>query len=106
MSGSPLAAPLVLPSGVSLPNRFAKAAMSEVLGDPETGAPTDALVRVYERWGRGGAGLLITGHVIVDPAGRGEAGNVVVTDDRHLAALTRWATAAQAGGAHPWMQLN
>ncbi len=80
--------------------------MSEVLGDPETGAPTDELLRVYERWGGSGAGLLITGHVIVDPAGRGEAGNVVVTDDRHLAALTRWAAAAQAGGAHLWMQLN
>jgi 2,4-dienoyl-CoA reductase-like NADH-dependent reductase (Old Yellow Enzyme family) len=80
--------------------------MSEILGDPESGAPTEALLRVYERWGRSGAGLLITGHVIVDPEGRGEAGNVVVTDDRHLAALSRWATAAQAGGSHLWMQLN
>ncbi len=101
-----LAAPLTLPSGATLPNRIAKSAMSEVLGDPATGAPTELLDRLYARWGAGGAGLLITGHVIVDPDGRGEPGNVVVTDDRHLVALRRWATAAQAGGARLWMQLN
>jgi 2,4-dienoyl-CoA reductase-like NADH-dependent reductase (Old Yellow Enzyme family) len=80
--------------------------MSEVLADPATGAPTDELVRLYRRWGAGGAGLLVTGHVIVDPAGRGEAANVVVTDERHLPALRRWADAAQAHGARLWMQLN
>ncbi len=101
-----IASPLALPSGATLPNRIAKSAMSEVLGDPATGAPTDALVRLYQRWGAGGAGLLITGHVIVDPEGRGEPGNVVITDDRHLPALQRWASAAQAGGARLWMQLN
>lgn len=97
--------PLSLPSGATLPNRLAKAAMSECLADP-AGAPTDALVRVYERWGRSGAGLLVTGHVIVDPAGRGEVGNVLVVDDRHRAALRRWAEAGQGRGARMWMQLN
>ena len=80
--------------------------MSEVLAEPETGAPTDALIRLYERWSRSGAGLLITGNVMVDPDGLGEAGNVVVTDDRHLPLLRRWATAAQAHGAKVWVQLN
>lgn len=101
-----LASPLTLRSSASIPNRLAKAAMSEVLGDPATGAPTDALVRVYERWGQSGAGLLITGHVIVDRAGLGEPGNVVIVDGRHLAGLRRWAEAAQAHGARLWMQLN
>lgn len=101
-----LASSLTLPNGTSLPNRLAKAAMSESLADPETGAPTEELVRVYERWGRSGAGLLITGHVIVDPSGRAEPGNVVITDERHLAELRAWATAAQAGGAKLWVQLN
>ena len=103
---SPLAAPLSLRSGAVLPNRFAKAAMSEVLGDKVTGAPTDALVRLYERWGKSGAGLLISGHVIVDPNGVGEPGNVVIIDDRHHAALVRWAEAGQSGGAKMWLQLN
>ncbi|MBP6847031.1 MAG: NADH:flavin oxidoreductase/NADH oxidase family protein [Kofleriaceae bacterium] len=101
-----LASPLRLPCGATLPNRIAKSAMSEVLGDPTTGAPTPQLDRLYERWGAGGAGLLITGHVIVDPDGRGEPGNVVVTDRQHLDALARWAAAAQRHGARLWMQLN
>jgi 2,4-dienoyl-CoA reductase-like NADH-dependent reductase (Old Yellow Enzyme family) len=101
-----LASPLSLRSGARLPNRLAKAAMSEVLGHSITGAPTEALIRLYERWGRGGAGLLISGHVIVDPAGMGEPGNVVVVDDRHHAMLRRWAEAAQANGSRLWMQLN
>jgi 2,4-dienoyl-CoA reductase-like NADH-dependent reductase (Old Yellow Enzyme family) len=101
-----LAQPLRLRSGATLPNRLAKGAMSERLGDPDTGAPTDALVRLYDRWARGGAGLLITGNVIIDKLGRGEPDNVLLQDDRHLPAFTRWATAAQAHGARLWMQLN
>ena len=100
-----LAAPLTLRS-VVLPNRLAKAAMSEVLGDKVTGAPTEALIRLYERWGKSGAGMLITGHVIVDAGGVSEPGNVVIVDDRHLGALTRWAHVAQANGAKLFMQLN
>jgi len=97
--------PLTLRSGATLPNRLAKAAMSEVLGDA-AGAPTDALVRLYERWGRSGAGLLITGNVMVDRGGMGEPNNVVIVDDRHLPQLRAWATAGQAHGARLWMQLN
>src|SRR4051812_46939337 len=100
-----LDAALKLPSGATLSNRIAKAAMSEVLGTAE-GAPSAELVRLYERWGRSGAGLLITGNVMVDENGRGEPGNVVVTDDRHLEALRSWATAGQAHGARMWMQIN
>jgi len=101
-----IGSPLPLRSGASLPNRLAKAAMSEVLGDKATGGPTDALVRLYERWGQSGAGLLITGNVMVDRGGLGEPGNVVIVDGQHLAGLRRWADAAQAHGARLWMQLN
>jgi 2,4-dienoyl-CoA reductase-like NADH-dependent reductase (Old Yellow Enzyme family) len=101
-----LARPLALRSGAALPNRLVKAAMSEVLGDPATGAPTDELVRLYERWGRSGAGMLLTGNVPVDRGGLVESGNVVIEDERHLPGLRRWAEAAQAHGARLWMQLN
>ncbi|HET6584615.1 MAG TPA: NADH:flavin oxidoreductase/NADH oxidase family protein [Nannocystaceae bacterium] len=101
-----LASPLPLPSGAVLPNRLVKASMSEVLADPQTGEPSDALARVYERWGRGGAGMLLTGNVIVDFAGRTEPGNVVIRDERHLPGLRRWAEAGQADGAKMWMQIS
>jgi 2,4-dienoyl-CoA reductase-like NADH-dependent reductase (Old Yellow Enzyme family) len=102
---APLAQPLDLPSGARLPNRIAKSAMSEVIAEA-SGAPSDRLVRLYDRLGRGGAGLLITGHVIVSRDGIGEPGNVLVEDEKHLAALRRWSTAAQANGSKIWMQIN
>jgi 2,4-dienoyl-CoA reductase-like NADH-dependent reductase (Old Yellow Enzyme family) len=107
MNRDPLASPLVLPSGVTLANRIAKTATSEALAARTTGRPDDRLVRLYERWGAGGAGLLITGNVVFDLDGRTEPGNVVLgsqRDDR--AVLTRWALAAQARGARLVMQIN
>ena len=98
-------APLSLACGLTLPNRIAKAAMSERLAAAER-APSEGLLRLYERWSRGGAGLLITGNVMVDPSAIGEDGNVVVEDERHLPGLRAWATAAHSGGARVLAQLN
>jgi 2,4-dienoyl-CoA reductase-like NADH-dependent reductase (Old Yellow Enzyme family) len=100
-----LRTPLKLPCGASLPNRLAKAAMSENLADDD-GGPSERLIRLYETLGAGGAGLLITGNVIVAPGGRTEPHNVVVEDERHLPALRRWAAAAQAHGARLMMQIS
>lgn len=99
------ASPLTLPNGQQLDNRLAKSAMSERLADRDH-APSEELVRLYERWGEGGTGLLITGNVMVDPRARGESGNVAIEDDRHLPALTVWAEAARRHGARLWMQIN
>lgn len=102
---STLAEPFTLPCGAGLHNRIAKSALSEGLGDRRH-APSDRLIRLYERWSGSGAGLLITGNVMVDRRAIGEPGNVVVEDDRHLAELTAWAKAAKSGGAHAWVQIN
>ncbi|MFP5501198.1 MAG: NADH:flavin oxidoreductase/NADH oxidase family protein [Candidatus Sericytochromatia bacterium] len=100
-----LAQPLTLPGGAVLPNRLAKSAMAEGMGT-DTGEPKEGLVTLYRRWGQGGAGLLITGNVMIDRAARGEPGDVVVEDEAHLDMLARWAAAAREGGAHAWVQLN
>lgn len=102
---SPLAAPLPLPCGAVLPNRLAKSAMSENLAGPDH-APDARLERLYTRWGGGGAGLLLTGNVMVDRTALGEPHNVVVEDERPLDALRRWAAASQASGTPTWVQLN
>jgi 2,4-dienoyl-CoA reductase-like NADH-dependent reductase (Old Yellow Enzyme family) len=106
---TPLAEPLALPSGLRLPNRLAKAATSERLAG-RGGAPTPGLIRLYERWGGGGAGLLLTGNVIVAPGGEEARGNVVLGDDaaleRQLPLLTAWAARAQAAGARMVMQIS
>jgi 2,4-dienoyl-CoA reductase-like NADH-dependent reductase (Old Yellow Enzyme family) len=101
----PLAVPLTLPCGVTLPNRLAKSPLSEGLGDRHN-APTDRLTRLYRRWSTSGAGLLVTGNVMVDSAALGEPGNVVVEDERDLEALRSWASVATSGGAHAWVQIN
>ena len=101
----PLRQPLRLSSGLVLPNRLVKAATSERLAGPD-GAPSEGLARLYERWGAGGAGMLLSGNVVVDRGGLEARGNVVVTDERHLAELRGWASRAQAGGAKLVMQLS
>ncbi len=97
--------PLRLPNGLVLPNRITKAAMSEALANGHH-APDDRLVRLYDRWSRGGYGLLITGNVMVDRTQLGEPGNVVIEDDRDLAALSRWVKSTHDAGVPIWAQLN
>ena len=100
-----LATPLALPSGTTVKNRLAKAAMSEQLGSPAH-EPTPELERLYSRWARGGVGLIITGNVMIDRRSIGEPLNVVVEDDRDLAGLQEWAAAAKEDDATALMQLN
>jgi 2,4-dienoyl-CoA reductase-like NADH-dependent reductase (Old Yellow Enzyme family) len=100
-----LARPLTLPCGAVLPNRIAKAAMSEGLASA-SGDPGDRLVRLYATLGVGGAGLLVTGNVMVRPDGVGEPANVIWRPTADLAAWKRWADAAQAAGTPTFVQLN
>ncbi len=79
--------------------------MSEQLGDRHN-RPTPELERLYRTWANGGAGLLITGNVMVDRRHVGEPRNVVVEDDRDLAGLRRWAEAGRSGGGQMWVQIN
>ncbi len=97
--------PLVLPTGATIKNRLVKAAVSEQLASV-TGAPTRALERLYARWARGGAGMLITGNVMIAQRSIGEPRNVVVEDDRDLPALRRWAAAAKANETTAIVQIN
>lgn len=97
--------PLTLPCGVTLPNRVAKAAMSEQLGQVD-GAPSQTLTRLYSAWGRGGAGLLITGNVMIDRRAYVEPRNAILEDDRHLEAVGNWARAGSRQGAVMVMQIN
>lgn len=92
-----IGSPLTLPCGVTLPNRIAKAAMSEQLAAID-GSPSQRLTRLYSAWGRGGAGLLITGNVMIDRRAYVEPRNVTLEDDRHLEAVGNWARAGSRAG--------
>ena len=105
MPESPLAQPLKLPCGAVLPNRLAKAAMTEGLADDQLHA-THRHETLYSRWSDGGAGLLITGNIMIDRRHTGEPNNVVLEDARDMALLKRWANAGKSQGNDIWVQLN
>ena len=98
-------APLTLPNGTVLPNRLAKAAMEENLADAGQ-VPGDRLVTLYRRWAEGGAGLLLTGNVMVSPDALTGAGGVVLEADTPLAPFRRWTEAGRSGGGQFWAQIN
>ncbi|WP_293760596.1 NADH:flavin oxidoreductase/NADH oxidase family protein [uncultured Aquitalea sp.] len=97
--------PLTLPNGSQLANRLAKAAMEENMADPQH-APSDALIRLYQTWAEGGAGLLITGNVMVDRRAMTGPGGVVLESGRFGQRFAAWAAAARSHGAQVWMQIN
>ncbi len=100
-----LFSPLALPNGAVIANRIAKAAMEENMADGDH-APSAELINLYRAWADGGAGLIITGNVMVDARAMTGPAGVVLEDDRHLDRFKIWAEAARAGGAQVWMQIN
>lgn len=96
--------PLTLPNGVVLANRLVKSAMSEALGDARSNT-TEAHIGLFDRWGRSGAALLITGNTPVDRLHLEHAGNVVLDKQTDLARTARLAEAAKRGGARVLVQL-
>ncbi|MDH3400078.1 MAG: NADH:flavin oxidoreductase/NADH oxidase family protein [Chromatiales bacterium] len=100
-----LFAPLDLPNGESIPNRIAKAAMEENMA-VEGQLPGRALWNLYSAWAKGGAGLIITGNVMVDGRAMTGPGGVVLEAGTVIAPFKRWARAIRAGGAQAWMQLS
>ncbi|OHC43845.1 MAG: 2,4-dienoyl-CoA reductase [Pseudomonadales bacterium RIFCSPLOWO2_02_FULL_63_210] len=105
MTASRLFEPLHLPNGVVISNRIAKAAMEENLAD-EDHAPGDRLIRLYQRWADGGAGLIITGNVMVDRHALTGPAGVVLENELHLERFRLWADACRSRGAQAWMQIN
>lgn len=100
-----LFSPLALPNGVVIPNRIAKAAMEENMADDDH-APSAELIALYRAWAEGGAGLIITGNVMVDARAMTGPAGVVLEDDRHLDRFRTWAETARAGGGQVWIQIN
>ncbi len=102
---SELFSPLVLRSGGTLRNRVAKAAMEEGMAG-RSQLPDERLISLYRCWGEGGAGLLITGNVMVHAEALTGPGGIVLDDRAPLEPFERWAQAGKAGGAAMWMQVS
>lgn len=104
--------PFTLPCGVTLPNRLAKAAMTEGLADTEHLA-TPRLAHLYRRWSEGGVGLSLTGNVMIEHSVLENPANVVIDPTRpHTVSadarerLRSWAQAGSVAGNALWMQIS
>ena len=101
----PLSTPLALPSGAIIPNRVAKAAMEENMADAGQ-VPGPAIRALYAAWARGGAGLILTGNVMIDGRAMTGPGGIVLERDTPREPFAAWASEARAHGAQVWMQIN
>ena len=107
---SSLFTPITLPCGLALPNRIAKAAMEE--NQAEAGQrPGASLHRLYRAWAEGGAGMILTGNVMVDARALTGPGGVVMeagTLDEPGAreAFEAWAEAGTSGEGALIMQIS
>lgn len=102
---SPVFSPFILPCGITLPNRLAKAAMEENMADVGQ-IPGPTLLRLYTSWANGGTGLLITGNVMVDGRAMTGPGGVVLDKHSDIAPFKAWARAAKQNNTRVFMQLN
>lgn len=74
----------ILPNGIQIKNRIVKSAMTEGLAYSDQ-LPNSLHERLYRHWIEGGAGLLITGNVMVDPEQLERSGNIAYRpQDRNL----------------------
>jgi len=96
---------MVLPNGSILSNRIAKSAMSENLSN-KYHEPTQLLVSVYKKWAQSGAGLLITGNIMIDSNAIGEPRNVVVENRNNIDILKEWAASVENTNTQLWAQIN
>lgn len=96
---------LTLPCGIILKNRIAKSAMSENMS-PKHHGPTESIINAYQKWANGGAGLILTGNIMIDRMAIAEPGNILVEDKSNFELLQKWANVVKGTGLHLWAQIN
>ncbi|MXO91621.1 NADH:flavin oxidoreductase/NADH oxidase family protein [Pontixanthobacter aquaemixtae] len=106
MSASAIFQPLTLPNGTAVPNRLCKAAMEENLAVQPGQLPGEKLFALYDRWAKGGVGLILSGNVMVDPSALTGPGAVVLQKGTDLAPFREWAEIGKAGGGQFWLQIS
>ena len=100
-----LTEPFTLPCGVTIGNRLAKSALTERLADASL-LPNQKHYRLYDYWARHGAGLLISGNIIVDHRYLESNGNVVIEEDTPLEPFKTWTEVVTGYGNQFWAQLS
>jgi 2,4-dienoyl-CoA reductase-like NADH-dependent reductase (Old Yellow Enzyme family) len=102
------AAPYLKPGKIgslTLNNRLVRAATSESMATAD-GVATDALVRLYGDLAKGGTGLIITGHIYVEPRGQYTPNQPGLHHDRMVEPLARATRAVHDHGGKIFAELG
>ena len=91
--------------GLDLKNRLVRAATSETMATEE-GEATPGLLKLYSDLARGGAGLLITGHIYVAPRGQYEPLQLGLDHDDRIGPLLRVTDAIHREGGRIFAELS
>lgn len=105
MSNDVLFSPFTLPCGTTVKSRLIKSAMSDSLGDG-TGHPTNAQMRLYERWAEGGIAASIIGEVQGLSGFAEKPGNLVLNSHSDLDRFKQLSDRAQINDSLLWLQLG
>jgi len=89
---------------LTLANRIVRAATSESMADAD-GAVNDALVTLYRDLGRGGAGMIITGHIYVEQRGQYTPMQIGIDRDELVPGLRRLTDAVHDSGGVVFAEL-
>jgi len=94
-----------LPCGAVLQNRMAKAALTERLTGPNF-LPNEKHHQLYKTWASGGAGMLLSGNILIDRRYLESSGNVVVEANTAATPFKKWTKTVTATNTHFWAQIN
>ncbi len=90
---------------VTIANRIVRAATSETMATPD-GEVLDSYVDLYRRLADGGAGLILTGHMYVDPRGQASRNQTGIHRDGVIPSLRRATDSVHEAGGRIFAQLG
>ncbi len=91
--------------GLEIRNRFVRSATTSAWAD-ERGVVRPEVIDLYEGLAEGGVGLIIKGHLYVDPRGKAHAGMAGIHDDAVVPKLTELTDAVHRHGGAIIAQIN
>ncbi len=97
--------PFQLPCGAILQNRMVKAALTERLSNPDF-LPNEKHCQLYKTWAEGGAGMLLSGNILIDRRYLESSGNVVIESNTPAAPFRKWTKTVTDTNTHFWAQIN
>ena len=89
---------------IQTPNRFVRSATHDFMAE-EDGTATERQVQLFRQLSEGDVGLIITGHVYINPNGKASPRQAGISEDRFIEGLRRIPEAVHAFPSKIFIQL-